>query len=73
MNSSYCSPLDSALRNSLMNLVSLEGLSIVFVEYTVMRHKGQSPLLSIEITLREAEQNEESLDEKCKKIVGFVP
>lgn len=59
MNSSYYSRLDSALKRSLMSLTTLEQLHIVSIEYTVMRDKGQKPLLSIEILLCEAEQNED--------------
>lgn len=60
MNSSFYSRLDTALKNSLKSLVILEPLSIVSIEYSVLREKGQKPLLHIELLLCEAEQKERS-------------
>ena len=75
MNSSYYSRLDTQLKNSLLKLVTPERLSIVSIEYTVLREKGQKPLLSIEILLCGAEQKKDPRLELVKKVVkkdGYV-
>lgn len=58
MSSSFYSHLDSQLKKSLLSLVTLAPLHIVSIEYTVMREKGQDPLLQIEILLCETEQKD---------------
>ncbi len=73
MSSSYYSRLDTQLKNSLLKLVTPERLSIVSIEYTVLREKGQEPLLSIAILLCGAEQKPKNLDEIAKKIVEMPP
>jgi len=73
MSSSSYSRLDIQLRNLLRSLVSLEGLSIVSVEFTVTRDKEQPTLLSIEILLCEAEQKQTSNSDPIKNIGEFDP
>ncbi|GAI62620.1 unnamed protein product [marine sediment metagenome] len=59
MSSSSYTRLDLALHMSLLNLVTLELLRIVSIEYTVLRDKGQPDLLQVQILLCEAEQKED--------------